>query len=303
MQLSGRVLHPETNHERRTKPRIHFQLPAYPAASISGPPATPRTTAGKKPSEEENGRKGMNVVMKCPHCLVNSLSTPTKVQLLDDRLFRWWVYHELCPTCGQAIIYLQQTTKENSFVSDILAYPRFPARAPLPREVPREFADDYKEACVVLADSAKASAALSRRCLQRLLREKVGAKAQNLSDEIEEVLPTLPTHLAAAIDDIRKIGNFAAHPQKSTHSGEIHDVEPGEAEWALDVLEELFDTYFVQPPRLKAKREALTTKLQEQEVEEPPLSATSMAASPASGTLGQVVAERMRQIRDGREPA
>jgi hypothetical protein len=38
-------------------------------------------------------------------------------------------------------------------------------------------------------------------------------------------------------------------------------VELGEAEWNLDVLESLFDFYFVQPARAKAKRDALNKKL------------------------------------------
>ncbi len=59
------------------------------------------------------------------------------------------------------------------------------------------------------------------------------------------------------------IGAFAAHPIKSKASGEIIDVEPGEAEWNLDVLESLFDFYFTQPALLKKKREALNTKLKE----------------------------------------
>jgi hypothetical protein len=40
-------------------------------------------------------------------------------------------------------------------------------------------------------------------------------------------------------------------------------VEPGEAEWNLDVLEALFDFYFVQPELLKKKRAALDAKLAE----------------------------------------
>jgi len=40
-------------------------------------------------------------------------------------------------------------------------------------------------------------------------------------------------------------------------------VEPGEAEWNLDVLESLFDFYYVQPARLQAKRAALDKKLAE----------------------------------------
>ena len=59
------------------------------------------------------------------------------------------------------------------------------------------------------------------------------------------------------------IGNFAAHPLKSTTTGSIVDVEPGEAEWNLDVLESLFDFYFVQPA-ISAKRKAeLNKKLKE----------------------------------------
>ena len=56
---------------------------------------------------------------------------------------------------------------------------------------------------------------------------------------------------------------------KSTHTGEIMDVEPGEAEWLLDTLEGLFDFYFVQPATLKTKREALNAKLAD--ANKPPL--------------------------------
>ena len=70
-----------------------------------------------------------------------------------------------------------------------------------------------------------------------------------------------PILLAGAIDAIRNIGNFAAHPIKSTASGEVLPVEPGEAEWTLDVLDGLFDFYFVQPAILKRKKAALDTKL------------------------------------------
>jgi hypothetical protein len=71
----------------------------------------------------------------------------------------------------------------------------------------------------------------------------------------------LPQYLATDIDAVRHIGNFAAHPIKSTSSGEIVDVEPGEAEWQLDVLEGLFDFYFIGPAEPKKKRDALEKKL------------------------------------------
>ncbi|MBA7699015.1 hypothetical protein ES703_107699 [subsurface metagenome] len=104
---------------------------------------------------------------------------------------------------------------------------------------------------------------MSRRCLQRLLREVAKVKPSNLSNEIDEVMESLPSHLAESIDAVRNLGNFAAHPMKSTNTGEIIDVEPGEAEWLLDVLEGLFDFYFVQPATLKKKRQALDAKLKD----------------------------------------
>jgi hypothetical protein len=86
-------------------------------------------------------------------------------------------------------------------------------------------------------------------------------KPSDLGQEIGDVMKTLPTYLADSIDAIRNIGNFAAHPNKSTNTNEIVDVEPGEAEWCLDVLEGLFDFYFVQPAQLQRKRAALDQKL------------------------------------------
>ena len=63
----------------------------------------------------------------------------------------------------------------------------------------------------------------------------------------------LPSHIADSLDAVRNIGNFAAHPAKSQATGEVVPVEPGEAEWTLDTLEELFDFYFVSPARTKAR--------------------------------------------------
>jgi hypothetical protein len=148
---------------------------------------------------------------------------------------------------------------------EFLCYPKVPSRTPLPPAVPSPYAEDYSEACLTLTDSPKASAALSRRCLQHVLREKAGVKLGNLADEIQQVIDSakVPSHISESLDAVRNIGNFAAHPIKSKASGEIIAVEPGEAEWNLDVLESLFDFYFVQPELLKKKRAALDAKLKE----------------------------------------
>lgn len=182
----------------------------------------------------------------------------------------WFLRTTKCPSCLRLVIRLLSKYKSRDWArEDRLVQPKTIARAPLPTEVPNQYGDDYKEACIVLADSAKASAALSRRCLQHLLREVAKTKKRDLVDQIGEVIPTLPSHLAEAVDAVRNIGNFAAHPLKSTNTGEIVDVEPGEAEWNLEVLEGLFDFYFVQPAILKKKRDALNAKLTE--AKKPPM--------------------------------
>lgn len=149
--------------------------------------------------------------------------------------------------------------------------PKTIARKPLSSLIDGKFSKDYLDASKVLVDSPKASAALSRRCLQNLLREKAGVRHDDLSKEIQQVIDSgkLPSHLSESIDAIRNIGNFGTHPIKSQNTGEIVDVESGEAEWTLDVLEELFDFYFVQPSIIKQKRDALNKKLND--LKKPPM--------------------------------
>lgn len=207
--------------------------------------------------------------MKCPHCLESFHDAPQLTNLIVDGAGDWIARHQICPECGRAIIQLingrwiapQRTVELVKLVC--LVYPRGVSRTPLGPEVPKEIAEDYREASMVASDSPKASAALSRRCLQQVLRTAGGVRAGNLSDEIQQVIDAgkLPSHILESIDAIRNIGNFSAHPMKSMTSGEILPVEPHEAEWNLDVLESLFDFYFVQPAKIARKRAELDAKL------------------------------------------
>lgn len=201
--------------------------------------------------------------MKCPHCNVTVHENMQEKFINQDVDFLFYVKYQICPDCKKLIIYLKScsTYFNDNANLEILVYPKTIARDPLSPDVPEEFKNDYIEACLVLSDSPKASAALSRRCLQKLLREKGKVKPQDLSKEIKEVMPSLPSDLSEQIDAIRNIGNFGAHPIKSTNSGEIVEVEDGEAEWLLDILESLFDFYFVRPAIIQRKKAALNNKL------------------------------------------
>lgn len=210
--------------------------------------------------------------MKCPHCLENF-----HVQQIIDFIGRdidgaWGVIQQTCPACKRLVLILisgttdQNHTSRFQFIhSETLIRPKGILRQPCPVQVPSEIAEDYNEACLVLQDSPKASAALSRRALQHLLRNAAGVKHGNLVNEIQEILDSgkLPTHIAESIDAVRNIGNFSAHPMKSQNTGVILPVEYEEAEWTLEVLAYLFDFYYVQPDIIKKKRDALNQKLAE----------------------------------------
>jgi hypothetical protein len=133
----------------------------------------------------------------------------------------------------------------------------------LPTDVDEDFRQDYREAALTLPISPRASAALSRYCLQKLLRGKAGVKPGNLANEIKEVIASqaLPSYLAEAIDAVRNYGNFAAHPLENQTTGEIIEVEAVEAEWLLDILRSLIDFYFVYPAQLQRRKDILNNKL------------------------------------------
>lgn len=217
--------------------------------------------------------------MICPHCGV-TIDAVFVIHELDpirpECTEHWSIAAKVCPACGRKILRLITSVKtpvanqpgvfqlvETDDYGFVL--PRHPFKRRAQPEVPKKYAEDYREASVVLQDSTNASAALSRRCLQTLLRDEVKVKNGTLHSEITEVLDSelLPSYIMESLDVIRNTGNFAAHPIKSKVTGEILPVEAGEAEWNLEVLELLFDFLFVKPARTEAKKSALNKKLQE----------------------------------------
>jgi len=209
--------------------------------------------------------------MKCPHCQTEFHDHVISSTIGEDADGHWSLDTRQCPACKRFVIELVQkaiaTFKGVPIAGPeklrYLVRPKVASRPAPPAAVPKEIAADYIQAAAVIGDSPMASAALSRRCLQHILRDGAGVKKSDLAKEIDEVIASrsLPSHLAEAIDAVRNIGNFAAHPMKSTATGQVLPVEPGEAEWTLDVLDGLFDFYYVQPDLLAKRRAALTAKL------------------------------------------
>lgn len=214
--------------------------------------------------------------MKCPHCRVtihanfnNTLNGNCGKNILSYQYY-WTTSLAECPSCHEAIVLITRETLDQAYPRSSKldekkvwqAYPQHSVREKASPEVPNDLSVDFNEACLVLEISPKSSAALSRRCLQNLLRLQ-GFTQKDLAPAIEALLKAgnLPSHLAQSVDSIRNIGNFSAHTMKDTNTGQILPVEPHEAEWNLDVLEGLFDFYYVAPAKEQAKRAALNAKL------------------------------------------
>lgn len=199
--------------------------------------------------------------MNCLHCQKTFHADWTHQNLERDPDGEWCIKWVHCPGCKKLSFSLEVVDAQGD-EQPVVSYPRGRFGTAV-ASAPSPFAADYREACLTLADSPKASAALSRRCLQNLLRQEARVKPGSLADEIQQVLDSkqLPPHLAESIDAVRTIGNFAAHPVKSEHTGEIVDVEEKEAEWLLEILDNLYNFYFEEPRRQQELRAALERKL------------------------------------------
>jgi hypothetical protein len=123
-----------------------------------------------------------------------------------------------------------------------------------PEYVPQAIRDDYVEACKIRDLSPKASATLSRRCLQGMIRDFWKISKARLIDEIDAIKDQVDADTWLAIDAVRKIGNIGAHMEKDINI--IVDVDPEEAQMLIGLIELLIKDWYIarhqRQERLKA---------------------------------------------------
>ncbi len=196
--------------------------------------------------------------MECPHCGSDFESTPHTFSLGIDQDGTWQIANSRCPTCDRLIVAV--CSKEGK------KYPAYPAgslRARLSEDVPADLASEYWAAGQVLPYSEEASAALSRRLLQRVLSRQAGAGYGGLAEQIRRAVasPAMPPYLKEALETLAKVARLEADEPKSFHCEVLAPVNEGEAEWLLDVLQPLLEFYYVQPARLRRKRYAVEDRI------------------------------------------
>ncbi len=114
---------------------------------------------------------------------------------------------------------------------------------PFPEYIPKPILDDYREACLIVNDSPKASATLSRRCLQGIIRDFWKISKPRLIDEIAELEGTIDQTTWDAINAVRSIGNIGAHMERDISI--IIDVDPSEAQLLVQLIEILLADLYV----------------------------------------------------------
>jgi Domain of unknown function (DUF4145) len=135
--------------------------------------------------------------------------------------------------------------------------PRSRAR-PQPDYIPKQIRSDYEEACLILNDSPKASATLSRRCLQGIVRDFWHIpenKRGNLGAELSFIRDQVDSDTWDAIQAIRSVGDIGAHMEKDVNL--IVDVEPREAELLVNLIETLLEDWYVERHKRRERNAAV----------------------------------------------
>lgn len=149
------------------------------------------------------------VLDECPHCATRSVQARvTNVdQFQESNPFDAWVTVR-CSNCGRLTLMLESGQSRG------IVYPGLAPHRDYRDDIPDEVVDDYNEAGACLGAGAyKASMVMSRRALQRLLKQQ-DHKEKRLVAAIDAAKSagTIHPRYHALADEIREYGNLGAHP-------------------------------------------------------------------------------------------
>lgn len=189
----------------------------------------------------------------CPYCqnsyalhyqtygtaIVNSSGNICK----EDSYYAVKLEYFTCPKCQNTVVYAEGTGAYVKFNRKQLL-PGSSAKI-FPNYVPDAIKQDYEEAYAILELSPKASATLSRRCIQGMIHDKWNIVLKNLNQEITALRDKIDPTLWSAIDALRQLGNIGAHMEKDIDT--IVDIDPDESEKLIRLVEILIKEWYVIP--------------------------------------------------------
>lgn len=165
----------------------------------------------------------------------NSNSVPYPKDLIQLTMRR-------CPACGNVSVL---TTGLGSQYKDVTTYIHPKSKAiQFPDYIPQQIREDYEEAYAILHLSPKASATLSRRCLQGMIRDFFKVPNSTLFKEIDDISDKVSPTIRNVLDSVRKIGNIGAHMEKDVNL--ILEISDGESEKLLKLIELLIKNWYIE---------------------------------------------------------
>jgi hypothetical protein len=170
------------------------------------------------------------------------------------------------PSCGELSVAGAFFSKSEAGWKRVQSWKLRPQseEVPQPEYIPAPIRQDYYEACRIRDLSPKASATISRRCLQGMIRDFCGITKSRLIDEIKELRRQVDAGSAArgvshdtmdAIDHVRSLGNIGAHMERDIDL--IVEIDPDEAQHLIGLVELLFKDWYVAREDRRQRLEAL----------------------------------------------
>ncbi len=217
-----------------------------------------------------------DITWKCPHCnhdtVIGEANSSTNIHFYNSKKGNMALVTNVrvCPNpkCDEfsitADLYNANMTSKTEYTIDLMnnldswmLHPKSIARVQ-PDYIPLQIRNDYYEACAIVKLSPKASATLSRRCMQGMIRDRwnVFDNYNRLIEEIRRLQDLIDPLTWAAIDAVRRMGNIGSHMEGDINK--IIDIDKNEAEILIRLIEELFhDWYIVRHEREEIKKKII----------------------------------------------
>lgn len=149
-----------------------------------------------------------------------------------------------CPGCLKTTVKIiglgtQFPDKEMNF------YPESHAKQYLDY-IPQSIRDDYEEACKIVNLSPRASATLSRRCLQGMIRDFWNITIidkPTLAKEIKAIDDRVTPQIREVLHSVRELGNIGAHMEQDVNL--LIDIDTNEATKLIKLIELLMKNWYI----------------------------------------------------------
>lgn len=182
---------------------------------------------------------GRSVSIRCPNCFHVGSFEP--LEEIPDLMIpsEWlWLGHRKCPN-PDCVAHVFCIYEWNGVV--VRTYPAqkigFNSK-----DIPERIADSFQEAVLCHSEGMQtASAIMIRRTLEELCEEKE-AKGRNLKERIKALRErvVIPTELFDALDDLRLLGNDAAHIEAKAYDS----VGTAEVEAGIELTKEILKAVY-----------------------------------------------------------